>query len=117
MKEGLEKLQNVLKQAKLIKFKRDQSDYKEDKVYIWKQRHNYKAQAQRRRIVSFQLPSSDEDHSGIEDSSSTDFLDIRPKRDNRTRRRQGGRPDEAEAGPPRVTSYGLYTRSRTRRNK
>jgi uncharacterized membrane protein YgaE (UPF0421/DUF939 family) len=51
IKEGLDKLQRHIKQEKLAKFKRDQSDCKREKVYMWKQGHNRNAQIQRIRTV------------------------------------------------------------------
>lgn len=97
IKEGLEKLQRHIKQEKLSKFKRNQSDYKGEKVYIWRQGHNHNVQTQRRRTVSFLLPSSDDDHSTSESVSSVDFLGMRSKKNNRTQRQKDARPDEDAA--------------------
>lgn len=99
IKEGLEKLHGVIKQEKLAKFKRDQSDYTANTVYRWRtnmDKTNYKTKPQRKRTVSFQLPSSEEECSGVEDQPSSTFLDSRPKRVNRTWRRLDARPEEAE---------------------
>lgn len=96
IKEGLDKLQRHIKQEKLAKFKRDQSDYKGEKVYTWRQGRNQNAQIQRIGTVLFQLPSSDDDHSANESLPPVDFLGTRPKKDNRILRRKGVRPDEDE---------------------
>lgn len=118
--DGLAKLKRELKQAKLAKFQRDQSDYKEDKVYKWKttaDQSYYKAKTQRKRTVSFQLPSSEDENSGVEDQPSNLFLESKPKREDRTRRRQNTKPEEAE-GNPRNTSHRRWqTRSQSRMNK
>lgn len=120
IKEGLAKLQRELKQAKLAKFKRDQSDYKEDKVYRWKtpmEKPYNKLKSQRKRTVSFQLPSSEEEHSEMEDQLTNSFLESRPRKENRTRRRQNARPEEAEGSPGYIPNRRWNTRSQSRMNK
>lgn len=108
----LEKLQRELKQEKLRKFNRDLSDYKDNKVYWWKQKRSFKTQLQRRRTVSFQLPSSDEDHSEIEESSSSTFLGTRPQRNNISQRQRSGRQEEVEASHQGSINHSRYTRSK-----
>lgn len=94
LKEGLDKLQKEIKQEKLEKFKRDQQDYKEERVYTWKQKHGRSTLPQRRRTVSFRLPSSDDEHS--DHRTSTAFLDKRHKKDNKKHQKQSARPDEED---------------------
>jgi len=62
---------------------------------MWRQVHNRNAQIQWT-TVSFQLPSSDDDHSEKDSLPPGDFLGTRPKKDNRVLRRRGVRPDEDE---------------------
>lgn len=120
IKEELVKLQREIKQEKLAKFKRDQADYKENKVYRWntqRNKTNQEGKSQRRRNVSFQLPSSEDDFSGVEDQPSHHFLGSKPKRENRTRRRLDARSEEAEGSQQNVTNYRWHTRSRSKMNK
>lgn len=69
IKERPDKLQRQIRQEKLAKFKRDQSDYKRESLHM-------ETRAQSKGT----------------DLSSADFLGARPKKDNRIQRR----PDEVE---------------------
>lgn len=99
LKQDLEKLTDWVRQQKIKKFKRDENDYKEDRVYKWT-RSNHRDR-QRQRSVSFNLTTSNEESTSISNMSSptasmSDFLDERPKhiKSNIRRRKQG----EAENG-------------------
>lgn len=99
LKENIEKLASILKKSKLNKFKRDQTDYQEDKVYAWSHRqprtgpHNRK---QRVRSVSFNLPSSSEDeHNDNSNAETRHFLEPAPPRQMP---RRGGRRGGGERG-------------------
>lgn len=94
LKQDLE----ILSKMKETKFKRDQNDHEESKVYSWNQRH-HAVQPHRRRAVSFQLPCSDEEHTAAEGSSFDDFLETRSRTEARTKRRKGRRPEAERLGP------------------
>lgn len=67
-----DKLKDDLEQlTKKKKFGRDELNYKEYEVYLWPQK-NERFQPQRRRSVSFNLPSSDDDQSVSETSPKRD---------------------------------------------
>lgn len=58
LKHDLEKLTDWVRQQKIKKFKRDENDYKDDRVYKWT-RPNHRDR-QRQRSVSFNFTTSDE---------------------------------------------------------
>lgn len=114
LKEDLEQLSKKLKQDKLAKFGRDENDYKEHKVYTWSQ---WNAKTPRKRSVSFNIPSSDEDRSAVRTSPRRDFLENKSRTNQSFRRQDSGRRDEEERDRPRFPIQGRYTRSRTREMK
>lgn len=88
LKEELEQLSKKLKQDKLAKFGRDENDYKEHKVYTWSQ---WNVKTPRKRSVSFNIPSSDEDRPVLETSPRSDFLENKSRTNQRFRREESGR--------------------------
>lgn len=107
LKEDLEKLTDWVRQQKVKKFKRDENDYKEGKVYRWSEQS--RKGMQRRRSVSFNLTSSDEESAALSNASSrassSDFLDespqparfiIKTKKQGGAGKRQGQRQKEIQ---------------------
>lgn len=113
LRVDLEALSKKLKQDQLLKFGRDKSDYKENKVYLWPQR-NERNHYQRRRSVSFNLPSSDDDQSTLEKSPRRDFLGNKSRTYQRFGKPASEKRDEGERDRPRSQIQGRYTRSRTK---
>lgn len=113
--QDLEDLSKMLKQEKLAKFRRDENDYKENKVYRWFQT-NDKNQFYRKRSVSFNLPSTDDDQSALESSPPRGFLGNTSRVYQRSRRQESVRRGEGEV-ESRPLIQGRHTRSRTREMK
>lgn len=78
LKEDIETLTETIKKTKLTKFKRDTTDYQEDRVYSWTKRTRAPAlwRKPRVRTVSFNLPSSSEDEYSEGPVDRQDFLDL-----------------------------------------
>lgn len=94
LRVDIEKLSQTLRQLKLDKFRRDQEDYKQGKVYTWTNKSSHQRDNHRPRrahSVSFHLPSSGEDEGAASDSntSTSDFLESRT--DPTHFKRRGGR--------------------------
>lgn len=115
LKEDLEKLTDWVRQQKVKKFKRDENDYKEGKVYRWPEQKRY--ETQRRRSVSFNLMSSDEESTAFSNASSyassSDFLDespqpgrsiIKTKKQGGAGRGRGQRQRASQQPPPTLRS-------------
>lgn len=116
IKDDMEQLSKKLKQEKLAKFGRDELDYKEHKVYLWPQR-NERTWRQRKRSVSFNLPSSDDDQPVPETSPRRDFLENKSRKYQKFRRPESEKRDEGEKDRLQSQTLGRYTRSRTREMK
>lgn len=106
LQEDVEKLSVKLRQVKLAKFKRDLDDYSNGTIYSWGKKYN------RRRIVSFSLPSTDEEEDDYPQKATNDmqnhhlsagkpyrkdFLDTHTK----PHRKRRGRPEGAGGGEGR----------------
>lgn len=96
LKEDIEILTETIKKFKVAKFKRDLTDYQEDRVYTWPLKQTRSAvqrRKQRARSVSFNLPSSSEDeYTSDGPNESADFLELphRPTQKPRGGRGRGG---------------------------
>lgn len=119
LKEKVDTFTLTLKQDKLRKFRRDEVDYRDGKVFAWRKptRKNSESHLQRRkpRSVSFNLTSSDdEDHPRhSEASSSQDFLDQEEESHRYLNKRGRGHGRGLHVGGGRNQGYPT-TRSRTR---
>lgn len=114
VKEDVDKLSLKTKQVKIAKFKRDLEDYNNGTVYTWGKKQR------RRRTVSFNIPSTDEED--YDERSTSDGRDIphssgRPQQKvfldmYKSHKKRRGKPEgagEGEGRPPRRPN----TRSRS----
>ncbi len=117
LKDDLNRLSDFIKGEKLSKFKRDQRDYQEGKVYNWNEKRSPLHQTRRVRSVSFNLPSSEDDEgslSTLTPSGTKDFLDSRHKVDSQVyRRSRGGQGGDAD-NDHRTAQEGVRTRNQRR---
>lgn len=117
LEEDMARFTHNLRQTKISKFRRDQADYKEKRVYHWPEFQLHSNDRPRRsRSVSFNLPSSDDGDGGsVTSGTEQSFLDAPIQRD---RPRGGLRGGGGRRGrqTSRGTFYGVppSTRSRTR---
>lgn len=86
LQEELLKFTDNVKKQKVDKFKRDEKDYKDGRVYTWKRptRNKQRGFSSKRtqhneRSVSFNLTSSDDDYLSDSRADSSSFLQSQPK--------------------------------------
>lgn len=133
LKEDMNKFTLALKQEKLRKFRRDETDYKGGNVYSWnkpyQRRQEQYQQKERPRTVSFNFTSSEDEGSkdtGISNSDgaiSSDFLEHGSPRQSRysrgpqAPRRGRGRGGNRRGGGERNPVHAEHTYQMRYRNK
>lgn len=119
LEEDMAQFTENVRQTKISKWRRDQTDYKEKRVYHWPEfKQHFNDGPRRKRSVSFNLPSSDDgDDSSVASGTEQSFLDAPFQRG----RPRGGQRGGGGRGRGRGASRGTYhgfppdTRSRTKK--
>lgn len=115
LKTNLDKFAMELKEYKLSKFRRDERDYAEGKVYTWKETTRRQPE-RRRRVVSFNLSTSEEEHDSTHEDTHGDFLGTgsHTKKAPQQKRKQKGRPGGGDVDPT-ISRESLRSRVRNQR--
>lgn len=118
LNSDLMKFKDQLKHEKIRKFKRDDKDYKENKVYFWHKQRNTPSQEPLKRgarTVSFNFTSEEEDqdgHMAVYNPNEDHLGNGKAPRYGGTRKQQRGRKKELEGDVRNRTEHDYPTRNR-----
>lgn len=117
LKTSLEKFTMELKEYKLKKFRRDERDYIEGNIYQWKE---FTKQQPRKRMVSFNLSTSEEEFDATQDNTSASFLGARSRKTTKSHQ-QKGQPRRRKLGGGEIEQNPIISkgslRSQTRNQR